>query len=70
MRGWERIKFTAKCSYGCELQHADWAWLGKWPFVVCEEHAKQYGIVRGATDEPKEDEPMTSLADLAKKWKR
>lgn len=42
------------------------AWFGKWPFLICEQHAKQYGIVRGATDAPALG--MTSLADLVAKF--
>jgi len=69
MRGWEVVKFVAKCSYGCDLQHGDWAWFGKWPAVVCETHAKQYGILRGPAD-VKDDGGMTSLADLVARWKQ
>jgi len=71
MRGWEVVKFVAKCSYGCPLQHGDWAWFGKFPMVVCEDHAKQYGITRaGFERDVNKSAGMTSLADLVAKWKR
>lgn len=68
MRGWEVVKFVSQCSYGDEIKHGEWAWFGKWPLVVCEAHAKQYGIHR-AHEPEQADSGMTSLADLVAKWK-
>lgn len=39
MKGWERLRRTLQCAYGCTVNHGEWAYFGKYPLVLCEHHA-------------------------------
>lgn len=61
MKGWERVRFGVRCAYGCQIQHAEWAWFGRHPFVVCEPCAAKYGIHRPEPQLPVEGDDQETL---------
>lgn len=43
MKHWERVRIGVKCAYGCEIRHAEWAYMhGR--FAVCEPCAAKMDI--------------------------
>ena len=46
MKGWERVRVSVQCAYGCVIDHAEWVWFGKYPMILCETCAAKYGIHR------------------------
>jgi len=69
-KGWEQVQFVVRCAYGHEIRRGEWAWFGRRPMVCCEAHAQQYGIARNTEESKPKPEGMTSLAELAARWKR
>lgn len=77
---WDRVRTGVQCAYGCQIGHAEWAWFGKHPFVVCEPCAAKYSIVRPAppTSEPSHTDALvpatppirgfTELAQMAEQF--
>ena len=65
MKHWERVRIGLKCAYGCQIPHAEWAYM-RGRFAVCEPCARKQGIVRLGADDPPavELEPVMSLADI------
>jgi hypothetical protein len=51
MRHWERVRVGLKCSYGCEIRHAEWAYM-RGRFAVCEPCANRLGITRPISSTP------------------
>jgi len=62
MKGhWERVRTVLRCAYGCDIKHAEWAWFGRYPFVVCESCAARYGIHREPLPPPTADLEQSDL---------
>lgn len=67
MRHWEVVRFGMKCAYGCEIKHAEWAYM-RGRYAVCEKHAAEMGIRRvvGDAPAPPEMSPIGAVADELK----
>jgi hypothetical protein len=61
-RGWERVRQQVRCAYGCEIEHAAWAWFGKYPMILCEPCAGKYQIHRPDLSS------FTSVSELARRY--
>lgn len=47
MTGWQRVRRSVICAFGCEIPYPEWVWYGKYPLVLCAACAEtRYGIRR------------------------